>query len=119
MSCSAQAERRVLICDEQESIRLDAQAPPAHPHDEVEQSSRVSAGEEDREPSEYHGEECDDRQQRQHNVVRDRQEPLDQRQPPIQVAFHVRVVDLQVYGLLLDGRRILIRQQQEVGADPR
>ena len=56
MSCSAQAERRVLICDEQEGVRPDAQAPPAYSHDEVEQPSWVSAGEEYREPSEDHGE---------------------------------------------------------------
>ena len=47
----------------------------------------------------------------------DRQQPLHQRQPAVQVAFDVRVVDLEVDLLLLDRRRVLVGQQHEVGTD--
>jgi hypothetical protein len=90
----AQAKWRISICHEQEGIRLDTQAPPPHPNNEVEEYPRVSPCHEDGEPSEHHGKKCDEYQHRQDEVVRDCQKSFDQRQPPIQLVFYVWIVDL-------------------------
>lgn len=37
--------------------------------------------------------------------MRNRQQPLDQGKPPIEVSFYVGVIDLQVDGLLVDDGR--------------
>ncbi len=49
--------------------------------------------------------------------MRDREQPLHQRQPAVQVAFDIGVVDLEVDALLLDRRGVLVGEQHEVGAD--
>ena len=46
-----------------------------------------------------------------------REQPLDQGHPSIEISFHVRVVDLQVDRLLLDGGRVLVSEQSHVGTD--
>jgi len=51
--------------------------------------------------------------------VRDREQPLDQRQPTVQVPLGVGVVDLQVNTLLLDRRGVPIREQRDIGPDAR
>ena len=51
--------------------------------------------------------------------MRDRQEPLHEREPPIEVAFDiVGVVDVEVHTLLVDRRRIAVGEEGEVGPDP-
>ena len=50
--------------------------------------------------------------------MRDRQEPFHQGHPPVEVLFHIGVVNLEVDGLLFDGRRVLVGEQAEVGANP-
>ena len=50
--------------------------------------------------------------------MRDGEQPLDQRQPAIQIVLDVGVVDLEVDRLLLDGRGILVGEQHDVRADP-
>ena len=49
--------------------------------------------------------------------MRDRQKPFNQRHPPIEVMRHAWVVDFQVDRLLFDGRRILVGEERQVGAD--
>ena len=78
----AERERRVTV-GAKRAVRVEGHPPrPAqHAHVEVEDPSRVAAGEEDRE-------ECDDRQnqegepeEEEHDVVRDRKQPLDEPEP--------------------------------------
>ena len=49
--------------------------------------------------------------------MRDREEPLDQRQPAVEVARCVRVDVLEVQALLLIGRRIAVVHEREVETD--
>ena len=72
-----------------------SERPSANTHQEVEQPSRIATGEEDRKPGNHDGDDCDDRQHRQRNEVRNRQEPLHEWQPTVQVLFDVRIVDFQ------------------------
>src|SRR5262249_4621994 len=59
---SAHAERRIAIGHEQEGIRLHPERPSADAHHELEQSSRVAAGQQDAEPRDHDGEDGDDGQ---------------------------------------------------------
>lgn len=54
----------------------------------------------------------------QDEVVRDREQPLENRHPAIEIVFHVRIIDSQVHGLLFNGGGVLVREQSCVGADP-
>jgi hypothetical protein len=56
------AEGRVTVGHEQHRVRLHSKAPSANTHYEVEQSSRVAPGEQDREPGDYDGEDRDHQQ---------------------------------------------------------
>ena len=85
--------------------------------DEVEQRLRIAAGEEDREPGDDHGEERRNRKKEEDDVVRDREQPLDQRHALAEVFPDVGIVDVEVYGLLFIRRRVFIAQQAEVGVD--
>src|SRR5690349_22339296 len=49
--------------------------------------------------------------------MRYRQQPFDQRHPPVEVMCHVGVVDVQVDSLFFDSRRILASEEHQVGAD--
>ena len=65
-----QAERRVAVGDEQKRVGLDTQRPPRHADHEVEDPSRVAAGEQDREPGDDDEHQGEQRQHREHDVVR-------------------------------------------------
>jgi len=73
---------------------------------------RLVAGEHDREPSDDDGKQRRDVEEGLCHDVGDGQEPLDQRQPPVEVLFGVGVVQDQVDGLLVLGRRVGIGQQR-------
>src|SRR4051812_10783596 len=75
----AEPERRVTIGDEQERIGANAVGPAEHAEDEVEQTARIPAREEDREPREDDREDRGEPQKREHDEVRDRQKPFDER----------------------------------------
>ncbi len=92
--------------------------PTENTHDVVEQPARVAPGEEDRQPCGNGGQDHTDRQDEEDDVVRDGEQPLDEWQPPIEVGAHVGVGQLEVHGLLLVGRGVLVPQEQEVGEDP-
>ena len=51
--------------------------------------------------------------------MRNRQQPLEEREPPIQVALDVRIVDRQTDRLLVDGRGVPVCQKQEIRTNPR
>ena len=59
--------------------------PAEYAFDEAEYARRITAGEQDREPGYDHREERGYLQEEQHDVVRDGQQPFDQRQPPVEV----------------------------------
>ena len=50
--------------------------------------------------------------------MRDRQQPLEQGKPAVAGSFDIRIIDLQVDGLLIDGGQVLVCEQGRVGADP-
>lgn len=64
--------------------------------EEVEDPARVAAAGEDRHPRRDDQRNDRETQQRQHEVVRRREQPLDQRQPAIEVALDVGKRDLEV-----------------------
>lgn len=49
--------------------------------------------------------------------MRDREQPLDQGIPPIEVSFYVGVINFQVDRLLVDGGRVSVREQACIGND--
>ena len=51
-------------------------------------------------------------------VVRYCQYPLDQGKPTVEVLLNVRTVDFEMHRLLVDSRRILVCEQDEVRIDP-
>jgi para-nitrobenzyl esterase len=106
-------ERRVLVGHEQQSVRRHPQHPPVHSHHEVEQRSRVAAGEQNGEPRYHHAHEGRDVQEVQDDPVRDGKEPLDQRHPTVELRS-VRIGEVQVDGLLFVGGGILIAQELAV-----
>ena len=114
----AQRERRVAIGDEDEGVADHAVVPAGHAFDEREDAARIATGEQDREPR------ADDEQRRgqveeeQGDVVRDGEEPLDERQPAVEVAFGVGVGDVEVHPLVLVGRGVAVAHQREVRPDP-
>ena len=77
VSCS-EAERWVLIRHEYEGVCDDAVPPAQDSEHEVEETARVATGEEDRKPGDDHGDDCTDRQEEEHDVVGDREQPLDE-----------------------------------------
>ena len=47
----------------------------------------------------------------------DREQPLDQRQPAVEVLGYVRVGEIQVHGLLILGRGVAVIHQRHIDAD--
>ena len=88
-----QREGWVAIGGEQDGVGRNADAPASDADDEVEQSARVAAGEQDREPRDHHAHERSDTEEHEDYVVRDRQEPLHERQPAVQIAPGVGIMD--------------------------
>src|SRR5712691_6918274 len=113
-----QSEGRVLIRDQEERVGDDAVVPAKNAFDEGEYAARVAAGEQDSEPGHDHCEERRDVQEEQHDVVRDGQQPFDQRQPPVEVGGRVRVAVVQFDPLVVIGGRVGVIHQGQVGSDP-
>src|SRR5207253_1373279 len=78
-------ERRIAIGREQERIGCNPEPPAEHSDDEVEEGTRIATRKQYREPGNNDAEERQDAEEPQDDVVRNRQEPLDERQPAIQV----------------------------------
>src|SRR5215216_4268406 len=114
-----EAERRVPVGDEQERVRRHAKAPAHDTGHEIEHPARVAAGEQDGEPGDDHHDDHRDVEEEQQDVVRDREEPLHQREPAVELVRGVGIHDIDVDGLLPVHRRVLVPQQEDVGADSR
>src|SRR5918995_3106841 len=112
-----EAERRVPVGDEQERVRRDAQAPAHDAGHEIEHPALVPAGEQDGEPGDDHHDDRGDVEEEQHDEVRDREEPLHQREPAVELVRGIGVHDIDVDGLLLVHRRVLVTQQEDVGGN--
>ena len=75
----SELEGRISIGDEYKGIGLDPNRPPQDADHEVVERARIAAGEQDHEPADQAQDEGGDIQEEKHDVVRDGQEPLDQR----------------------------------------
>ena len=104
--------------DEEEGVRLDSQPPAKGPFNEVEQTAWVLPGEEHRKPGDDYCDGRADREEDQDDVVRNREEPLDQWQPSVEVLFDVGVGDVEVNGLVFVCRRVAIVHQGQVREHP-
>ena len=99
-----QAERRVAVgAQGTVGVVADPPRPAQHPQVEAEQRAGVAAGEQDREERDDGDDSERDPQEEQHDVVRDRQQPLDQPQPAaqrlVQAGSHLHGIAL-VHGSL-------------------
>src|SRR5207253_5065847 len=101
-------ERRIAIGREQERIGRNPEPPPEYSDHEVEEGARIATRKQYREPGNDDAEERRDAEEPQDDVVRNRQEPLDERQPAIQLLLRIRVGNLNVLGLLVVRRGILV-----------
>ena len=103
-----QAKGRVTIRHQQKGVGAHAQSPTPNPDDKIEEVARILASQQNGEPG-IDGDEKDCyRQKAQNNIMWNRQQPFDQRQPLIEITFHIRVINFQMDSLLLDGRWILV-----------
>ncbi len=108
----------VTVSYEQPRIGRDTQRPTVYADHEIEKATRVTAGDDDREPRDHNAQPGCDAQDGQNDVVGNGENPLDQRQPMIQVAWRVGVVQIEVDCLLLVGRGVLISQEHGVCPHP-
>src|SRR6266550_3887057 len=102
------AERRIAIGREQERVGCNPEPPPEHSDDVVEEGARIATRKQYREPGNDDAEERQDAEEPQDDVVRNRQEPLDERQPAIQLLPRIGVGNLKGHGLLVVRRGILV-----------
>src|SRR5207247_8988148 len=102
---------------EEERVGCNPEPPPEHSDDEVEEGARIATRKQYREPGNDDAEERRDAEEPEHNVVRNRQEPLDERQPAIQLMPRIGVGKLKVHGMLAVRRGILIAQQRQIDGD--
>jgi hypothetical protein len=116
-SLRREAEGRVLVGGEHERVGADAVAPAQHAGHVVEEPAREPAREEDREPRHDRDDQHADVEEEEHDVVRNREQPLDQRQPPVEVALDVGVRQLEVGVLLLVRRWVDVGHEQGIGRD--
>jgi hypothetical protein len=84
LACLLQGEGRVAVGEHIESVRAYPQRPAVHPHHKVEETVRKPAGEKNGEPSHHERQHGSDAQHKQHDVVGDGEQPLNQRKPSIQ-----------------------------------
>src|SRR2546429_9066214 len=102
------AERRIAIGRKQERIGCNPEPPAEHSDDELEEGARIATRKQYREPGNNDAEERRDAEEPQDKVVRNRQEPLDERQPAIQLLLCIGVGNLNMHGLLVVRRGILV-----------
>ncbi len=115
---SAQPEWWVLIGDEEEGVGLDSQPPAKDPFDEVEQTAWVLPGEQHRKPGDGHCDGGANREEDQHDVVRNREQPLDQWQPSVEILFDVGEDDVEVNGLVFVRGGVAIVHHGQVREHP-
>src|SRR5215207_5868155 len=113
----AQGERGVAVRNQDERIAHHAVVPTDHSLDEVEDAARVAPAEEDREPGDEHHDDHRQVEEEQRDVVRDGEQPLDEREPAVELALGVGIGDIEPHPLPLVCRGVAVVHQCEVGAD--
>src|SRR5699024_4918642 len=78
---TAEAERRIAVGTEDESVELDSPGPAHHAHVELEDRPRIAAGEDDRKPCDHAQDREGDPQETEDDQVRDHQDPFVQPAP--------------------------------------
>src|SRR5437762_3289903 len=96
---SAQSERWVLVGHQREGIAVNAVTPPKHANHVAEETSRIGACEENRKPGNDDRPHGANSEEEENKVMRDGEEPLDQRQPAVHLAS-VGICKVEVNGLL-------------------
>src|SRR5579864_323706 len=111
------AERRIPVGGEEKRVGRHPKRPAEDADDKVKERPRIAACKKDREPRQddtaYRGEAHED----QHDVVRQREDPLDERQPPVQAGGGIRVRQRDMDRLLFVRRWILVAQKRDVRGD--
>ena len=74
----SQAEWRIAVGHQQECVGSYPQPPATDPDDEVKEAPRVSTGHQNGEPGQDHCKEAGNAEKEQDEVMRDREQPLDQ-----------------------------------------
>src|SRR5207244_1107727 len=118
MRSRSQSKWRVLVGDEYECIGDDTVVPASDALQGVEEAPWVAGGEEDREPGDDDRDDGADEEEEEHDVVRDREEPLDERKPAIEPRLRIRVGEFERDRLALVGRRIAVVHQRQIDPDP-
>jgi hypothetical protein len=96
----------------------DTVGPAEDAEDEIEETTWITAGEQDREPGDHDQDEGGQPEEEQHDVVRDCEEPFHERQPAIEVLFCVGVGVVERDALVFVGGRVAVVHQREIDADP-
>jgi len=82
-------ERWVLVGGEHERVGGDSVVPPEEADEEVEQDAGVAAGDQDCKPGDHDRDKGYEAKEEQNQVVRNRQQPLDQGQPAVELGTRV------------------------------
>ena len=109
-----ETKRRVSVRRQQDRVGADAGGPTQRSDRKVEQASGVTTSQKDCEPrNQRHEQDCNP-QEAENEVMRDRKQPLDERQPTGQILLRVWIDDHQIERLTIFGGRVLITQQVDV-----
>ena len=96
---------------------MHPQPPAGDPDVEVKEAPRVSTGRHYGEPGHEQDKATGNAEKKQDEIMRDREQPLDQGIPPIEVSFYIGVINFQVDRLLVDGGRVSVREQTRISTD--
>src|SRR5947208_5158025 len=96
---SAESERRILVGHQREGVAVHAVTPPQDANHVAEKTARIGAGEENRKPGNDDGSNGANSEEEENKVMRDGEEPLDQRQPAVHLAS-VGICKVEVNRLL-------------------
>jgi hypothetical protein len=113
----SQAEWWIAVGHQQECVGLHPQPPATDPDVEVKEAPRVSTGRQNSEPGYDQCEEAGNAEEKQDEIMRDHEQPLDQWIPPVEVSFYIGVINFQVDRLLVEGGRVSVREQACIGTD--
>ena len=109
-----ETKRRVSVRRQQDRVGADAGCPTQRSHRKFKQATGVASGEENCEPRDQrHGQDCDPKE-KDDDVVRDREEPFDQRHSARQILLGIWIDDHQIERLTIFGGRVLIAQKVDV-----
>jgi len=112
------AERRICVRHQDKSVSGDTQTPPVHTLNKVKNTSGISAGEKNRKPGDDNTNKSSYADKEKNNIMGNRQEPFDQRQPPVQVLFNIGIIDFEMDRLLFVGGRVIIGHERNIRTNP-